>query len=419
MEEKVKILVSKRGQIVKNEKTSLVSDTIDKQDVDHLIDWLKTYPRLTKGPITIELEEKWSKKIGTSHSVFCNSGSSANLLMLSALLEANRTSVSLINDSPVPNISYVKPGAKVVVPALAWATDLAPVIQLGFEPVICDVNLEDLSVDLKHLEEIFLKEKPAILILVSVLGLVPEMEKIKLLCDEHGVILLEDACESSGSQYAGQNLGTFGLMSSFSTYFGHHISTIEGGFVSTNNRTLYNVLKAVRSHGWDRDLDQDAKRSLSDKWGVDEFNALYTFYYPGYNLRSTDLQAKIGLRQIDKLGKVGEIRNKNFHLYNKYIQNDFWMPKQRENTFVSNFAYPVIHPNRKIMVEKLQRNNVEVRPLICGSMGKQPFYIERYGQTTCKNADVVDEYGFYIPNHPDLTEEKIKMISSIIMECIK
>jgi len=190
----------------------LTEDTISNSDIDGLIDWLKTYPQLTKGELTPKLEKKWSNWLGTKHSIFCNSGSSANLLMLWALIEANR----------------ITRDAKIVVPSVAWATDLAPVIQLGMTPILCDSNLEDLSVDIKHLKKIFIETKPDVLLLVSVLGLVPDMQKITELCDEYNVILLEDTCESMGSNYKNQKLGTFGLMSSFSTYFGHHISTIEG-----------------------------------------------------------------------------------------------------------------------------------------------------------------------------------------------
>ena len=201
---------------------SLVKDTINNKDIDKLIDWLKTYPRLTKGKVTLELEEKWSKWLGTKYSVFCNSGSSANLLMLSALKESG----------------YMK-NNKVVVPSVAWATDLAPVIQLGFEPILVDANTNDLSVDLEHLEKIFKEENPSALMFVSVLGLVPNMKKLLDLCTKYSVYLLEDTCESMGCEYKGQKLGTFGMMSTFSTYFGHHISTIEGGFISTDNFELY------------------------------------------------------------------------------------------------------------------------------------------------------------------------------------
>ena len=163
----------------------LVGDTIDNKDIDNLIEWLKTYPRLTKGPLTLELEKKWSNWLGVNNSVFCNSGSSANLLMLWALVEANR----------------INKNAKVVVPSAAWATDLSPVIQLGMTPILCDINLKNLSVDLNHLETIFKETKPEVLLLVSVLGLVPDMEKVIELCQKYNVILLEDTCESMGSKY--------------------------------------------------------------------------------------------------------------------------------------------------------------------------------------------------------------------------
>ena len=379
---------------------TLVKDTIDNKDIDQLVDWLKTYPRLTKGSLTLELEKKYSKWLGSKYSVFCNSGSSANLLMLYALKQAG----------------YMKNNTKVVVPSVAWATDLAPVIQLGFEPILCDSNMEDLSVDLEHLEKIFQEDEPSTLLFVSVLGLVPNMDKIVELCLRYNVTLLEDTCESMGCEYKGKKLGTFGKMSSFSTYFGHHISTIEGGFVSTDDKDLYELLVSLRSHGWDRDLSKDTQRKLQKEWNVSEFDAMYTFYYPGFNLRSTDLQAFIGLGQIDKLDEWGERRENNFWFYNNLIKNDYWKPKTQSDSFISNFAYPVIHPNRNEIVDKLQKNYVEVRPMICGSMGTQPFYVKEYGKLELPNVSIIDKYGFYIPNHPNLTEDEIEFISYIVSE---
>ena len=263
---------------------TLVKDTISNSDIDELIDWLSTYPRLTKGPLTLELEKKWSEWLGVKYSVFCNSGSSANLLMLSAFKEYH----------------HIKNNVKVVVPSVAWATDLAPVMQLGMIPLLCDCNMDDLSVDLEHLEEIFWRKNPDALMMVSVLGLVPNMDKIVKLCDEYNVILLEDTCEAMGCEYKGQKLGTFGKMSTFSTFFGHHISTIEGGIISTNDFELYELLLSIRSHGWDRDLSVETQFQLQQDWDVSDFDAMYTFYYSGFNMRSTDLQAYIGLTQIDK-----------------------------------------------------------------------------------------------------------------------
>ncbi len=376
---------------------NLVQDTIDKKDIDHLIDWLKTYPRLTKGAVTIDLENKFSDWLNTKYTVFCNSGSSANLLMLYALIEGG----------------YLK-NNRVIVPSIAWATDLAPVIQLGLDPILCDCNLNDLSVDLEHLEKLFQEHSPSALILVSVLGLVPHMEKIVQLCSEYNVLLLEDACESMGCEYEGKKLGTFGEMSTFSTYFGHHISTIEGGFICTDNHELYELLISLRSHGWDRDLSKKTKEKLQKQWDVSKFNSLYTFYYSGFNFRSTDLQAYIGINQIDKLELWGKKRENNYHTYQKLIKNNFWKPKTIKNSFISNFAYPVISQNRDKIVSDLQKNNIEVRPLISGSMGTQPFYIKAYGKLELPNASIVDQYGFYVPNHPYLNNKELKLISDII-----
>ena len=163
----------------------LVEDTIDNNDIEDLIKWLQTYPRLTKGPLTVEFEKKWASYMGVTESIFVNSGSSANLVMLQVLLETGR----------------IKKGDKVVVPALAWATDLSPIVQLGLEPVLCDCNLEDLSVDLQHFENLCEMHNVVAIMFVSVLGLVPNMEKLGHICTKHNVYLLEDTCESFGSRF--------------------------------------------------------------------------------------------------------------------------------------------------------------------------------------------------------------------------
>ena len=379
------------------DKISLVKDTIDNNDIDNLIDWLKTYPRLTKGPVTLELEKKYSNWLGRKYSVFVNSGSSANLLMLSALQQGD----------------YLK-NNKVVVPSVAWATDLAPVMQLGLKPILCDSNKRDLSADLVHLEKIFKEESPSTLMFVSVLGLVPEMDKVVELCEKYDVILLEDTCESMGCKYKQVKLGTFGKMSSFSTFFGHHISTIEGGFVSTDDKDLYDILVSIRAHGWDRDLDVEKQIELQQDWDVSTFNALYTFYYQGFNVRATDLQAYIGLSQIDKLEGWGVRREYNYLTYQELVKNDYWKPSTELSDFNSNFAYPVIHPNRDKIVHELEKNGVEVRPMICGSMGTQPFYVKEYGRLELPNVTEIDRYGFYVPNNPHITDGEIVFISNII-----
>ena len=386
------------------EKIDLVKDTIDKEDIDSLIEWLKTYPRLTKGPVTISFEEAWSKWIGCKYSVFVNSGSSANLLMLYALLEL-----------------YKLRNKKVVVPSLGWATDLALVMQLGFKPLLVDIDLSNLAVDIDHLEEIFKTENPAAMILVSVLGLCPRIKEITALCKKYGVILLEDNCESQGTSYDGVKLGNFGLMSAFSTYFGHTMSTIEGGMVCTNDKAVYDMLKLLRSHGWDRDVDSEKQNELRKEWNVSQFSSLYTFYVPGFNLRSTDLQATIGLKQLLKVDVMIEQRHKNFELFKERLTPYTWFPQEVEKSFTASFCIPIIASSieeKNEIVKSLLEKNVECRPLICGSMGTQQFYIKKYGRLELPNVKKVDECGLYIPNHPRLTEEEIERMCNCVIDVV-
>ena len=201
-------------------------------------------------------------------------------------------------------------------------------------------------------------------------------------------------------------------MSSFSTYFGHHFSTIEGGLVSTDDFELYEILKSIRSHGWSRDLSESTRKSLREEHNVDPFSELYTFYYPGFNIRSTDLQAFIGINQLDALALKNRKRYANLLTYDKLIKNDYW--KVKFDGFVSNFAYPVIHPNKDRIVKALQSNDVECRPLVCGNMAQQPYFKKLYGSHTFTFADKVHSEGLYVPNHPDLSEKDIEKISNII-----
>jgi CDP-6-deoxy-D-xylo-4-hexulose-3-dehydrase len=377
----------------------LVSDTIDKSDLKALSDWLlqDETPQLTKGPLTIQFENEWSNWLGVKHTTFVNSGSSAILLSLAALKETNR----LRNN-------------KVAVPTLSWLTDVSSIMQCGMEPLLLDCNMEDLSIDLNWLDEYFEEEKPAVLILVSVLGLVPNMNEIVRLCKKHGVYLIEDVCESMGSKYKGQKLGTFGDISLFSMYYGHHISSIEGGLICTDNEELDTIIRSMRSHGWDRDWSNEKKLEYRKLHDISEFDAMYTFYYPGYNLRSTDLQAFIGLRQIKKIDKFAEIRYENFLEYERNLLEVNELNLQYQENFISNFAYPMVNENRDKIVQALKDDKIEVRPLIAGSMANKPFWKMKYDEQHFYNANRIDQFGFYLPNHQGLTEKEIRRISEIV-----
>ena len=379
----------------------LVNDTIEQDDIEALIRWLKTSPRLTKATKTVEFEQAWSKWLNCNYSVFVNSGSSANLAIFYGLLIAQRLK-----------------NKKIIFPCLSWVTTVAPAIQLGLEPILCDTDPNTLGIDTIQLEKLCKEHNPSALMVVHALGFPNDMKRIAEICKRYDVLLLEDSCESVGSTYAGAKTGTLGLVSSFSTYFGHHFSTIEGGFVCTDDFELHNIFKSIRSHGWSRDLDEVSRKNLQLEFGIDDFRNLYTFYHPGFNLRSTDLQAFIGTMQLKKLDRFCKLRNRNLHLYDQLIKNSYWKINVEQFEFVSNFAYPIIHPNRSQIADKLAENSIECRPLIAGNIARQPFFFTRYGKKAYEFSDIIHDYGLYVPNNASITPDEIKFISETVNSCL-
>jgi CDP-6-deoxy-D-xylo-4-hexulose-3-dehydrase len=382
-------------------KIDLVKDTIDGDDIQKLISWLQTNPRLTKGELTVQFEKEWSDWLGKKYSVFVNSGSSANLAAIYGLLLSGK----LKNN-------------KIVVPAVSWVTTVTPAVQFGMEPIMCECDEENLGLNINHLKQIIEEHNPSCIILVHVLGFPNHMDEILELCEKHDIRLIEDTCESMGSEYNNKKLGTFGDLSTFSFYFGHHMSTIEGGMISTDDEDLYHILLSIRSHGWDRDLPKSKQVELREKYKIGNFRSLYTFYYPGFNLRATDLQAFIGLQQLQKLGTIIENRNINYQRYHDGIKNTEWKVNPPSNSFISNFSYPVITKNIKELVEKLTENNIECRPLICGSINEHPFWYERYGKQELPISKRVHEYGLYLPNNHQMTIEEVDTVINIVNQYV-
>jgi CDP-4-dehydro-6-deoxyglucose reductase, E1 len=376
----------------------LAQDTIEQNEINDLADWIKKNNQLTKGPLTKQFEKEFAEYTGSKYAVFVNSGSSANLLMYYACLEQGNLK-----------------NKKVIVPSISWITTLSPAIQLGFTPLLCDADKDDLGLDLEHFEQLCEQEKPALAIVVHVLAHLNKMEQIKSICKKHNVQLLEDACEALGSSNKNIKAGNFGLAGSFSFYYGHHISTIEGGMVVTSDRELYNIMLSIRSHGWSRDIEPEFETSWKSDFDVDEFRNLYTFYYPGFNLRSTDLNAFLGLSQIKKLDNITAKRSANFDLYKKYLGLNFFFQKSQTDV-LSGFAFGTFAKNRLEVFHHLKKNKIECRPLVCGSMGRQPFWIKKYGEMHLANADKIHDYGLYLPIHDKLTEAQIEFVCSKFME---
>ena len=381
-------------------KYHLAEDTIDEKDIDHLIDWLRTYPRLTKGPVTLEFEEKWSQWLGSKHSVFCNSGSSANLLMYSALKESGRLK-----------------NMKVIVPSVGWVTTIAPAIQLGMEPVMCEADKETFALDLNHLEALIGQHQPSAVVLVQVLGVPAKMDDLLAMKDQHGFILLEDTCAAIGSKYQGRYLGSFGDMGSFSFYFGHQMSTIEGGMVSTNDKGLNDILLMHRSHGWSKDLDGGTRDQLVTDHEVDNFHSPFIFYEAGFNLRSTDLNAYLGILQIEKLDWITARRSENHARYLDHLGPHLYFQKPPEGSQVCSIhcgALAKDRQQRRSIVQALVDHEIETRIFSAGNLGLHPFWEKRYGRSSFPMADRIHHCGFFLPNHPSLELESVDSICQVV-----
>jgi CDP-6-deoxy-D-xylo-4-hexulose-3-dehydrase len=381
-------------------KYFLAKETIDDNDITALRQWLTEKPRLTKGSLTLEFENKWAKYIGTKYSVFCNSGSSANLLMVYAALMSGK----LRNN-------------KIVVPSVGWVTTVAPAMQFGMQPIMIGADKKTFGIDLDQLEQVCIKEQPSVVIFVQVLGVPHYKERLLQLKEKYGFVLLEDACAALGARYSdGTMVGKVGDMSSFSFYFGHQLSTIEGGMVNTDSKEIYDLLIMLRSHGWGKDLDQTSYDSLIDQNSIDDFHKPFTFFVPGFNVRATDLQAFIGIRQVDKAEWVSERRNKNHLRYAKNLEGVVQFQDWREHMPVSiSFgALAESTQHRKEIVKRLVENGVETRIFSAGNLGRHPFWKNVYGEFNDPMSNMIHERGFFVPNDPTLLDEEVDFISNLI-----
>lgn len=380
----------------------LAERTIDSDDIADLIGWLQANPWLTQGSLVREFERQWSVWLGRKYALFVNSGSSANLLMYYAALLSGRLK-----------------NKKVVVPAVSWATTVAPAIQLGFEPIMCDADWQTFGLNPEPLEEICREHEPSAVIIVHTLGVPCQMDALLALKQRYGFLLMEDACPAIGSRFEGKYVGTFGEMASFSFYFGHHISTIEGGMVCTDDEEIYDILLHIRSHGWAKDLDAKKEAAQAKARGVLNFNRPFTFYYPGFNVRSTDLNARIGLSQMRKIDRVLERRIENQRVYEERLRGakGFHFPSNHRGVTcsISFVALAASSEHRDAIGEALVRNGIETRPLGGGSMGRQPFWSDRYGVGAFPVADAIHQRSFMLPNHPDLSVGDIHFICDVVL----
>jgi CDP-6-deoxy-D-xylo-4-hexulose-3-dehydrase len=300
---------------------------------------------------------------------------------------------------------------------VGWVTTIAPAIQLGLTPIMCGAQADTFGLDLDQLEEICERERPDAVIFVQVLGVPHHKERLLALKEKYGFTLLEDACAALGASYAdGDMVGTVGEMSTFSFYFGHQLSTIEGGMVNTDDKELYDMLLMLRSHGWAKDLDKETHQKLMAEHGIDDFHSPFTFFIPGYNLRSTDLQAFLGIRQIKKAGWAAYQRNNNHQLYAAKLEGVVGFQRWGDNNPVSiSFgALADSTAHRKEIVTRLVENGIETRIFSAGNLGRHPFWTNLYPEFVDDVSDNIHARGFFLPNYPEMTEEDIEFICKVV-----
>ncbi len=380
----------------------LADETIELSEIDALRAWLATNPWLTQHTLVPQFEDAYAAWLGAKHACYVNSGSSANLLMYYA-----------------PLVSGKLKNRKVVVPAVSWATSVMPAMQLGFEPLMCEADEQTFGLDVEHLENLVKKHQPSMVLLVHLLGTPCRMDELLALKQKYGFLLLEDACAAMGSRYAGRKVGTFGDFSTFSFYYGHHASTIEGGMICTNDAEMHEVLTMLRAHGWAKDISAKREAARAKEVGALEFNRPFTFYYPGFNVRATDLQAKIGLEQLKKLDKVVARRAENHSIYNERFRGskDFHIQSntKAETSSISFCALAKSPEHREKVAFAMRAKGIETRPIGGGNMSRQPFWKAVYGTQVFPMADRVHDTGMQMPNHPILSPEDIDYICDVVL----
>ena len=368
---------------------------------EKLAEFIRTAPRLSMGAQCAAFEAAFAKYQQRKHAVYVTNGSLANLVLIQALI----------------NLGRLEHGDDVGFSVLTWATNVMPLMQLGLRPVPVDCDTKHLNVTAAELEKSIGSMKA--FFITNALGFCGDIDAIRSLCDKHGVLLLEDNCESLGTIYKGKLLGNFGLASTFSFFVGHHMSTIEGGMICTDDDELHEMLVMVRAHGWDRNLPAERQRAMRTEHNLSDFHARYTFYEQAFNTRNTEIGGFLGTLQMPMLEGTIEARQKNFARFHAAQRKrpDQYLPLEVDHIErLSNFAMPLITTSPEALakcVARFEAAGVEVRPVIAGDITTHPFWTKHYPTADCPQSRVVHHQGLYFPNNPDLTEEEVELVCSI------
>jgi len=380
-----------------------MEDNIDREDVNTLINFLNQtpIPKLTNGPKVVEFENAWGQWLGTKYNLMVNSGASANELTILALNE-------LYEDG------------EVILPPLTWISDVSSVIFSEFTPVFCDINLKNLSFDLEKLKKLITPKTRAIF-LTHVLGINGLTDELLNICKENNIHLIEDVCESHGTTFKGKKVGSYGFVSNFSFYFAHHMSTIEGGMICTNDERFYQICRALRSHGMIREMTNESMRNEIINKNPD-LNKDFIFLRPSHNFRSTELNAVLGLSQLKKLDKNNKNRIDNYNYFmskldsSKYV-TDIELDGQCNYTFTVILKDPSFVTQLNVEL-RLKEARIEFRRGMSGGGNqlRQP-YIKKHFNINYDDFKVVDHvhnFSWYIGNYPGLQREKIDTLLKVL-----
>lgn len=359
------------------------------------------------GKYVSAFEKQFADFVGTKYCVMVNSGSSANLLAIAAMFYRS--------ENPL------KAGDEVIVPAVSWSTTYYPLYQYGLKLKFVDIDKDTLNLDLKQLESAITENTRAIFA-VNLLGNPIDYDTLNNIIADKDITLLEDNCESLGASLNGQQAGTFGLMGTYSTFFSHHISTMEGGMVVTDDEELYHIMLSVRSHGWTRHLPKDNTLCVKSD---NPFEESFRFILPGYNLRPLDMSGALGIEQLAKLPSIVEGRRKNAVTFQKVFADIPGVSIQKETGNSSWFGFALIveggKDKRDDVVRVLSKTGVDCRPIVAGNFVRNPvveyFDYEVHGELV--NSDTASDCGLFIGNHHFDVSDKLQEIADIVRDTLK
>ncbi len=380
----------------------LATSTWNKEELDAIQDVIDS-DKFTMGEYVKRFENNFGKFINRKFCVMVSSGSAANLLSIASLFYTKKP--------------MLKTGDEVIVPAVSWSTTYFPLQQFGLRLKFVDIDLRTLNYDLNALNEA-VSNNTKMIVAVNLLGNPNDFDKIKNIIENKNIIIFEDNCESLGAEFKNKQAGTFSLLGTFSTYFSHHISTMEGGFVTTDNEELYHILLSIRAHGWTRNLPKkNFVANKSDNW----FEESFRFVLPGYNVRPVEMSGAIGLKQLEKLPSFLKKRRENASLFVALFKDhpDFLIQKEIGKSSWFGFSL-IIKPGstkkRKDVIEILEKNKVEYRPIVTGNFVKNEVlkYFDYTIHNKLENADYLHDNGFFVGNNHDDLSKNIKFLKKIL-----